>query len=378
MTFGAYRAPTAPPAAFAVESLIDELAGRLGIDPLELRLRNVLVPGDKTVAGQELKVFGARECLERLGEQPLWSGRHSLPEDEGVGLAIGWWPGGYEPAAAACRLDSDGHLTIVTGVADMTGVQTTFAAIAAEAFGVSADRVRVVYADTASAPYAGVSGGSKITYTVGRAVEMAARQTRERLLDVAAEELEIAPEDLEIVNGSVQPVGVPAKAMAIEALAKKVLTFGSPYPPVEGQGLVSLPQVPQSAAHLSHVRVDRETGAVTVLGHVVAQDVGRALNPALVEGQMQGGTTQGLGWALLEEIAYDEHGQPVAGSFVDYAMPTAGGVPWIDTRDRRGPRARGPVRRQGRRRGPGHRRPRRRRQRGRRRHRRGPRCAGCR
>jgi CO/xanthine dehydrogenase Mo-binding subunit len=331
VTFGAYRAPTAPPAAFAVESLVDELAGRLNIDPLELRLRNVLVPGDNTVAGQELKVFGARECLERLREQPLWSGRHSLPEDEGVGLAIGWWPGGYEPAAAACRLDSDGHVTVITGVSDMTGVQTTFAAIAAEAFGVSMDRVRVVNADTSSAPYSGVSGGSKITYTVGRAVEMAARQARERLLDVAAEELEIAPEDLEIVDGSVQPVGVPAKAMAIEQLAQKVLTFGSPYAPVEGQGLVSLPQVPQSAAHLSHVRVDRETGQVTVVGHVIAQDVGRALNPALVTGQMHGGTAQGLGWALLEEIAYDEHGQPVAGSFVDYAMPTAGVVPAIDT-----------------------------------------------
>ncbi len=331
VTFGAYRAPTAPPAAFAVESMIDELAGRLGIDPLELRLRNVLVPGDSTVAGQELKVFGARECLERLVENPMWTGRGSLPADEGVGAAIGWWPGGYEPAAAACRLDSDGNLTVITGVSDMTGVQTTFAAIAADAFGLSMDRVRVVNADTASAPYSGVSGGSKITYTVGRAVEMAARQTRERLLDVAAEELEISPEDLEIVDGSVRPVGVPAKAMAIEDLAKKVLTFGSPYAPVEGQGLVSLPQVPQSAAHLSHVRVDRETGQVTVVGHVIAQDVGRALNPALVEGQMHGGTTQGLGWALLEEIAYDEHGQPVAGSFVDYAMPTAGGVPLIDT-----------------------------------------------
>ncbi len=331
VTYGAYRAPTAPPAAFAVESLIDELAGRLGVDPLDLRLRNVLVPGDKTVAGQELKVFGALECLERMRDQPMWTGRHLLPEDEGVGLSIGWWPGGYEPAAAACRLDSDGHITVITGIADMTGVQTTFAAIAADAFGVSADKVRVVHADTASAPYSGASGGSKITYTVGRAVELAARQTRERLLDVAAEELEIAPEDLEIVDGSVRPVGVPAKAMAIEDLAKKVLTFGSPYPPVEGQGLVSLPQAPQSAAHLSHVRVDRETGQVTVLGHVIAQDVGRALNPALVEGQMHGGTTQGLGWALLEEIAYDEHGQPIAGSFVDYAMPTAGGVPLIDT-----------------------------------------------
>jgi CO/xanthine dehydrogenase Mo-binding subunit len=331
VTFGAYRAPGAPQAHFAVESLLDEVAERLRIDPLELRLRNVLTAGDRSVAGQELAVFGARECLERVRDHPMWARRSELPPGEGIGAAIGWWPGGYEPASAACRFDSDGRLTIVTGAADMTGVETSFAAIAAETFGVSLDRVRVVYADTASAPYAGMSGGSKITYTVGRAVEMAAREARERLLDVAAEELEIAPEDLEIVDGAVQPVGVPAKAMALEDLAKKVLTFGSPHPPVEGLGRVSLPAAPQAAAHLSHVRVDADTGAVTVLGHVIAQDVGRALNPALVTGQMQGGVAQGLGWALLEELAYDEHGQPASGSFVDYAMPTAGGVPAIDT-----------------------------------------------
>ena len=331
VTFGAYRAPGAPQAAFALESLLDELAERLGMDTLELRLRNVLTAGDVTVAGQELEVFGALECLQRLGEHPMWERRRSLPAGEGIGLAIGWWPGGYEPASAACRLDADGRLTIVTGAADMTGVETTFAAIAAEAFGVTADRVRVVYADTASAPYAGMSGGSKITYTVGRAVEMAAREARERLLDVAAEELEIAPEDLEIVDGAVQPAGVPAKAMALEDLAKKVLTFGSPYSPVEGLGRVSPARAPQAAAHLSHVRVDPETGAVTVLGHVVAQDVGRALNPALVSGQMHGGATQGIGWALLEELSYDEHGQPSTGSFVEYAMPSAGGVPPFDT-----------------------------------------------
>jgi CO/xanthine dehydrogenase Mo-binding subunit len=328
---GAYRAPGAPQAHFAVESLIDEVAERLQIDPLELRLRNVLVAGERSVAGQELTVFGARECLERVRDHPLWARRSELPPGEGIGAAIGWWPGGYEPASAACRFDSDGRVTVVTGAADMTGVETTFAAIAAETFGVPLDRVRVVYADTASAPYAGMSGGSKITYTVGRAVEMAAREARERLLDVAAEELEISPEDLEIVDGAVQPVGVPAKAMALEDLAKKVLTFGSPYPPVEGLGRVSLPAAPQAAAHLSHVRVDPDTGAVTVLGHVIAQDVGRALNPALVSGQMQGGVAQGLGWALFEELAYDEHGQPATGSFVEYAMPTAGGVPAIDT-----------------------------------------------
>jgi CO/xanthine dehydrogenase Mo-binding subunit len=331
MTFGAYRGPTAPPAAFALESLIDELAEKLELDPLQLRLRNVSIEGDRAPTGQSFPVFGARECLERIREHPLWSRRDALPDGEGIGVSVGWWPGGYEPAAAVCRLDADGHLTVITGAADMTGVETAFAAIAAEAFGVDSERVRVVNADTASAPYAGTSGGSKVTYTVGRAVERAASDAREQLLEVAANELEIAPEDLEIVDGTVQPHGVPARAISIEELASKILSFGGPHPPVEGHGRVSLSRAPQSAAHLSHVRVDPDTGAVTVLGHVIAQDVGRALNPALVEGQMCGGTAQGLGWALLEEISHDSHGQLTTGTFVDYPLPTAAFTPWIDT-----------------------------------------------
>jgi CO/xanthine dehydrogenase Mo-binding subunit len=330
VTFGAYRAPTAPPAAFAVESLIDDLARRLNIDPLELRLRNVAGEGDPSVSGQAFPVFGARACLERVGEHPLWAQRDALPAGEGIGVAIGWWPGGYEPAAAMCRLDSDGHLTVITGAADMTGVETGFATIAADAFGVDVSRVRVVNADTSSAPYAGTSGGSKATYTVGRAVERAAIEARDRLLEVAADELEISPLDLEIVNGSVQPLGVPAKALPIDELAAKILRFGSSHMPVEGHGRSAQPQAPQAAAHLSHVRVDPDTGAVTALRHVIAQDVGRALNPALVEGQMRGGAAQGLGWALLEELAYDQYGQLTTGSFVDYAMPSAGGTPPID------------------------------------------------
>ncbi len=331
VTFGAYRAPAAAPAAFAVESLIDELAQQLGIDPLRLRLRNVAGEGDPAPSGQPFPVFGARECLERVGEHPLWAQRTQLPDDEGIGLAIGWWPGGYEPAAAVCRLDADGHLTIITGAADLTGVETSFAAIAADAFGVEPSRVRVVNADTSSAPYAGVSGGSKVTYTVGRAVERAAIEARDRLFEVAANELEIGPEDLEIVDGAVRPKGVPAKALAIDELAPKILSFGSRHLPVEGHGRSAQPQAPQAAAHLSHVRVDRDTGMVTLLGHVIAQDVGRALNPALVEGQMRGGATQGLGWAILEEIAHDDHGQMLTGTFVDYALPTASVVPSIDT-----------------------------------------------
>jgi CO/xanthine dehydrogenase Mo-binding subunit len=330
VTFGAYRAPTAPPAAFAVESLVDDLARRLELDPLELRLRNVAGEGDPAPSGQPFPVFGAQACLERVRDHPLWARRKELSEGEGIGVAIGWWPGGYEPAAAACRLDADGNLTVITGAADMTGVETGFAAISADAFGLDVSRVRVVNADTSSAPYAGTSGGSKVTYTVGRAVERAAIQARERLLKVAADELEISPQDLEIVDGAVQPMGVPAKAIRIDEIAPKILTFGSRHMPVEGHGRSAQPQAPQAAAHLSHVRVDPDTGAVTLLRHVVAQDVGRALNPALVEGQMRGGATQGLGWALFEELAHDEHGQLTTGTFVDYAMPTAANTPPID------------------------------------------------
>ena len=343
VTFGAYRAPTGPPAAFAVESLIDELAERLQIDPLELRLRNVAGEGDRGVSGDNFPVFGARDCLERVQAHPLWSRRRQLPAGEGIGAAVGWWPGGYEPASAACRLDADGHLTVITGAADMSGVETGFASIAAGAFGVDLSRVRVVNADTGSAPYAGTSGGSKVTYTVGRAVERAATQAREQLLAIAAEELEIASEDLEMVDGSVQPRGVPGRAVPIDELAARILQFGSPHPPVEGHGRVSQPRAPQAAAHLCHVRVEASTGAVTVLEHVVAQDVGRALNPALVEGQMRGGTAQGFGWALFEELAHDGHGQLTTGSFVDYALPTAATVPWMETEIVEVPAPKGPF-----------------------------------
>jgi len=328
---GAYRGPGAPPAAFAVETVLDELAAALDIDPIELRLRNVLVEGDAGIDGTPLGPFGATECLERVRDHALWRGRADLPAGEGVGVAIGYWPGGLEPAAATCRLDADGKLTIITGAVDMSGTETAFGTIAAEAFGVAAEDVRVVAGDTSSTPFAGLSGGSKVTYTVGRAVQRAADEARERLLQVAATELEIAPEDLEVVDGQVRPAGAPSRGVAIADLAKKVLAFGSPYEPVEGYaGVAQTSRAPSAAAHLAHVRVDPETGAVTLLREVIAQDVGRVLNPALVEGQMLGGTAQGIGWALYEELAHDELGQLRTGSFVDYAIPSMGAMPPVD------------------------------------------------
>jgi CO/xanthine dehydrogenase Mo-binding subunit len=330
-TFGAYRGPGAPTAAFAVESLLDELAAELGLDPLELRRQNALVEGDEGVTGP-VPTFGAVEVIEAAAAHGLWAKRESLPEDEGVGVAVGYWPGGNEPAASVCRVNTDGTMTVVTSAVDMTGVDTGFATIAAAAFGLPPEKVHVVMADTSSGPYAGASGGSKVTYTVGKAVQRAAEAARERLLAAASEELEIAPGDLEVVDGVVRAVGAPDRSISVEEIAKKTLRFGGRYEPIEGHGgSAQTSLAPSVSAHLAHVRVDRETGEVELLGYAIVQDVGRALNPALVEGQMRGGAAQAIGWALYEELVHDEDGQLLSGSFLDYALPNAERVPPIDT-----------------------------------------------
>ena len=331
-TFGAYRGPGAPTAAFALETLLDELAAELEVDPLELRLQNAVVEADVGVSGNPFPRMGAVEVLERIAEHPLWKTRASLPADEGVGVAAGYWPGGTEPAAAVCRVNQDGTMTVVTSAVDMSGVNTGFAAIAAETFGLSPDQVRVVAADTATGPYSGASGGSKVTYTVGAAVLKAAEAAREKLLKAASEELEIAPADLEVVDGVVRAVGSPDHSITVAEISAKALRFGGRYEPIEGHGGSAQTRgAPSVAAHLAHVRVDQETGEVTLLAHVIAQDVGRALNPALVEGQMRGGVAQGIGWALFEELVHDESGQLLTSSFLDYAIPLADHVPDIDT-----------------------------------------------
>ena len=331
-TFGAYRAPGAPTAAFALESLLDDLANALELDPIQLRLKNAVVEGDVGISGNPFPVIGAREVLERISEHPLWASRDSLPENEGIGMAAGHWPGGLEPAAAVCRVDADGTMTVVTSAADMSGVSSGFSVIAAAAFGLSPENVRVVSADTSSGPYAGGSGGSKVTYTVGAAVLRAAESAREKVLAAASQELEIAPDDLEVVDGVVRAVGAPDRSITVEEIAKKALRFGGVYEPIEGHGgSAQTSGAPSVAAHLSHVRVDRETGEVELLHHVIAQDVGRALNPALVEGQMRGGVAQGMGWAVFEQLDHDEDGRLLTGSFLDYAIPTAERVPEIET-----------------------------------------------
>jgi len=324
----AYRAPGAPQCYFALESAVDELAEAVGVGRLELRQRNAAREGDRRPDGQPWPRIGLVECLEAAARHPLY--RDPVGDGEGVGLAVGGWGGGREPAAAGCRVESDGSLLLQLGSVDISGTDTTLAMIAAETFGVPLDRVRVETGDTSNAPYAGMAGGSKIIYSVGPAVQQAAAEARRQLLEIAAEELEAAVEDLVIEDGRVTVVGVPGRARGIGQLAELGAQFAGRYPPVHGQGrTVNTRQSPMFTVHLARVRVDPDTGGWRLTGYAAVQDVGHALNPPEVAGQVHGGAVQGLGRALGEELAWDAAGQLRTGSFVDYGLPTIDQIPEI-------------------------------------------------
>jgi CO/xanthine dehydrogenase Mo-binding subunit len=240
-----------------------------------------------------------------------------------VGIAVGGWMGGTEPAAALCTLNRDGMIQVSVGAVDLAGVAGSFAALAGDAFGVPADQVRVVLGDTENGPYAGGASGSKTLYTAGAAILLAAADARRQVLSIAADDLEAAAEDLEIVDGSVRVKGFPGKSVKLGKLAEKSMRFGGHYAPVFGAGRVAQDKsAPGFDAQLVELSVDRETGKVTVHRLVVVQDVGKAINPLIVEGQLRGGAVQGLGWALWEDMQYDAQGQPITGSLADYALPS--------------------------------------------------------
>jgi CO/xanthine dehydrogenase Mo-binding subunit len=330
---GAYRAPGAQQATFAIESAVDELARKLDLDPLEFRLRNCAVEGDERPNGGTWPRIGLKECLLALREHPAWQERDvARAQGRGVGIAVGGWPGGVEPATAVCRLDSNGKLTVVLGSVDLTGTNTTFAQIAAETFGMSADEIEVNTAATDSAPFAGGTGGSKITYTVGLAVQRAAEDARRQILAVASEALEASIEDLELADGVVQVRGVPGSGISLKDIASQTMGFAARNEPVHGTGSTAIREsAPGFAAHLVEVEVDDVTGETRPVRYVAVQDVGFAINPAEVEAQIHGGVAQGLGWGLYEGMVYDGEGQLLTATLMDYVLPRAEMVPPIET-----------------------------------------------
>ncbi|MBX6341417.1 MAG: molybdopterin-dependent oxidoreductase, partial [Thermomicrobiaceae bacterium] len=328
---GAYRAPGAPQATFAIEEQMDQMAREIGWDPLEFRLRNASREGDPQPNGVPWPPIGLTTILERLRAHPLWQRRGRLGPNEGVGAAVGGWPGGVEPCAANLRLNTDGSLTLTLGSVDITGTNTTMAMIAAETFGLPVERVKIVTGNTDAAPYAGMSGGSKVTYTMGLAVKAAAESARQQALQIAASELEAAPEDLELVDGQVRVKGAPDRALDLARIAELSMSFGGKYEPVYGSGKSAVTaRAPGFCGQLAHVRVDPGTGEVELLELVAIQDVGRALNPALVQGQVMGGAAQGVGWALYEGLAYDERARPLNPTLMDYGLPKTDQVPPLE------------------------------------------------
>jgi CO/xanthine dehydrogenase Mo-binding subunit len=328
---GAYRAPGLPQAMFAGESIVGELIEKLGMDQMEVRKKNAARGGDTRPDGTPWPPIGLQQCLERA--DPIYRAEVAAAgPNEGVGVALGGWFGGTEPASALCRLESDGTLKVAIGSVDLTGTNNGLQIIAAEAFGMdSADQVRVTTVDTDAAPYSGATGGSKTIYTMGPAVLRAAQEARERVLKIAAAELEASVEDLEMVEGQVRVKGVPGKVKTLREIYRLSASFGAKHEPVVGKGESAVTQrSPGTGVHICRVRVDPETGRVDPLRYVVVQDVGKAINPATVEEQIHGGGAQGVGWAVYEEIIHDESGTPITSSFMDYTVPKARQIPELE------------------------------------------------
>lgn len=327
----AYRAPGATQAFLALESAIDELAVSLGIDPIELRLRNVSREGDPNAEGDPWPRIASIEVLEEAKRHPMYTA--PLEQDEAVGIALGAWGGARSPSAAGCRVEPDGTLSIFVGSPDITGSATGLAMIAAQAFGVSPDKVRVENPDTSTAPQSATSSGSQVTYSVGGAVQEAAREARRQLLEIATEELEAAPEDLEIVDGRVAVKGAPSRTVEITELVRVSTEFLGKYKPINAVGRSAVQSAsPMFTVHIARVRADRETGEFRLTGYAAIQDVGHAINAPEVEAQIHGGATQAIGRALGEQLVFDGQGQPRVASFLDYEVPAADQIPNIDVR----------------------------------------------
>ncbi|MBU6334894.1 MAG: xanthine dehydrogenase family protein molybdopterin-binding subunit [Chloroflexi bacterium] len=328
---GAYRAPGAPSATFAIESNVDEMAHLLGIDPMALRLTSTVETGDLMGNNDPWPNLGLRQCLEALQQHPAWAERQLGP-DEGIGIAVGGWPCGMSPAASVCRVDNDGTVRIHVGSVDISGVNSSLVLIAAEILDISPDQVELLQGDTRDGPRAGPSGGSQTTYSVSGAVAGAARAARQKLLEAASHHFEASVEDLELKQGAVHVRGLPDRSVSIATLAEESERLRGGPGPIIGEGTSAVSEnAPGFVAHLAKVHVDRTTGQVTLRQYVAVQDVGFAMNPTMVHGQIHGGAVQGIGWGLNEAMVYDQYGQLLTGSFMDYSIPAFDSVPDIET-----------------------------------------------
>ncbi|MDB5432865.1 MAG: oxidoreductase [Caulobacter sp.] len=325
----AYRAPGAPAAAFGVESAMDELAERLGIDPIVLREKNGVRDGVKASYGPTFKDIGFQETLAAAKAHPHYSA--PLAPGVGRGVAAGFWFNIGGESTAAVHITEDGSAVVVSGNPDIGGSRASMAMMAAEVLGLAVEKVRPIVGDTASIGYSMLTGGSRTTFATGMAVTQAAEKVVAELKVRAARTWDVAEDNVAWRDGEAICLD-PAKdnkPLSLAALAGHTGKTGGPISAevslnAQGAG-------PGFGVHICDVEVDGETGNVTVLRYTAVQDVGRAIHPAYVEGQLQGGAVQGIGWALNEEYVFGDDGRMQNSGFLDYRMPVASDLPMIDT-----------------------------------------------
>ena len=338
---GSYRAPSGPQSNFAVESQMDIIADALGIDPLELRLRNIVHEGDEGPTGQVLSAVGLEECLRRAADAIGWPDRRPAP-GRGKGLAIGWWTTTGGSSGVYVKINPDGSVTLNTGAVEIgTAALTGAAQVLAEALGVDLADITVISGDTFSTPFDFGAQGSRTAFAVGNACRAAAAELQRKLFELAAAHLKTDADTLELRDKHV--VG-PGGRVTLAELARQsqvagggMIAHGTFIAPgtaydtkrVEGHAYPAF-HSPSFHAHAVDLSVDAETGEVTIHRYVVAQDVGFALNPTYIEGQIEGGVAQGLGQTLSEEIVYRD-GRVLNANLTDYKMPTTLDVPRIES-----------------------------------------------
>ena len=327
----AYRAPGATNAAMGSETVIDELAEKLGIDPLEFRRINGAKEGTAQPAGPKFGQIGFLDTLEATKSSDHF--KSELPQVEGRrvgrGLASGFWFNAGFQSSATVAINSDGTANVVTGSTDIGGTRTSCAMIAAEVLGLTAEEVHPVVADTESIGHTDMTGGSRVTFATGTAVYEAAQDVLTQLKARAAKAWKVDTDKVSFQDGVFTCAENGNESLTLKELAGKLPRTGGP---VTGRASVNPRGVgPGFATHLVDVAVDEETGKVDVLRYTAVQDVGKAIHPSYVEGQMQGGVAQGVGWALNEEYVYGEDGRMQNAGFLDYRMPTCLDLPMIET-----------------------------------------------
>jgi CO/xanthine dehydrogenase Mo-binding subunit len=326
----AYRAPGAPQGSYASEAQLDRIAAELGIDPVDLRLKNMAEDGDQRVTDRRpLSRVAFKQTLRQVAEMVDWWNRKKEP-NQGWGVAVGEWTNGAGPGSAVVSIQEDGTIKVFSGSMDISGTDTGMAQIAAEVLGVPYEDVRVVRGDTDSTPYATGSGGSVVLFSMGNAVKRGAEALRDRMLALAANHLEADRESLEIADRKVHIKGDPDRSVTLTELAQMSLrNTGGPL--ISTGTFASEPSHPVIAAQIVQVQVDPDTGRLEVLKLVGSLDVGRAINPYEVEGQMEGGAIQGLSWGWMEEMQFGD-GRMLNTHLSDYRIPTTMDAPEIRSR----------------------------------------------